>query len=88
MQLLINPGFQIGAAGPDSAWTNTFAKARSEAEAWLGRMRNDNLADIVLLDPDGVEQDGRTVGEWIGPHLLEAYSTGQMPALLPGPHHD
>ncbi len=35
------------------------------------------LADVVL-------PDGSTVSEWLGPQLDTAYSSAQMPALLPG----
>jgi hypothetical protein len=57
-------------------------KAKLEAvTAGISTVEEEFLSHTVV-------PDGRTVGEWVGPHLLEAYSTGQMPALLPGPHHD
>jgi hypothetical protein len=35
------------------------------------------MADVVI-------PDGRTVGEWLGPQLTQAYDAGHMPALMPG----
>jgi len=32
-----------------------------------------------------VMPDGRTVSEWLQPQLEDAYTSGKMPPLLPGP---
>lgn len=58
MTILINPGSNIATAA--EGWTNTYETARAEADRWLANMRNnDNLADVELLDPDGIEREGR-----------------------------
>jgi hypothetical protein len=56
MVLIINPGSRIGV--PGTGWTNTYEKARAEAETWLARMHSDGITDVVLLD-DAAEEEGR-----------------------------
>ena len=52
-------------------------KAKLEAvDAGISTIEREFLYEIVL-------PDGRTAGEWILPQIEEAYSTGQMPSLLP-----
>lgn len=43
----------------------------------ISTVEREFLADVVL-------PDGRTLGEWAGPQVEEAYRTGTMPTLLPG----
>lgn len=53
-------------------------KAKLEAvEADITTFENEFLAHIVL-------PNNTTVGEWAGPALDQAYSTGTMPSLMPG----
>jgi hypothetical protein len=53
-------------------------KAKLESSAsGITTFEEEFLAHIVL-------PDGSTVGEWAVPQLGELYSSGQMPALLPG----
>jgi len=54
-------------------------KAKLEAvETGITTFEQEFLAHIV------VPSTGRTVGEWLGPQLKEAYLKGKPPALLPG----
>lgn len=53
-------------------------KAKLEAvEAQISTVESEFLAHIVL-------PNGSSVGEWFTPQLELAYSSGQMPALMPG----
>ena len=53
-------------------------KAKLEAvEAGITEFESEFLAHILL-------PDGTTVGSWARPQLAHAYTTGAMPALLPG----
>ena len=53
-------------------------KAKLEAvEAGITEFEDEFLAHIML-------PDGTTVGRWARPQLEAAYSSGSMPALLPG----
>lgn len=53
-------------------------KAKFEAvEAGVSTFEREFLADTVMAD-------GSTIGEWIQPQLEAMYTSGHMPALLPG----
>jgi hypothetical protein len=53
-------------------------KAKLEAvEAGITMFEDEFLAHIMLAD-------GTTVGQWARPQLERVYSSGEMPALLPG----
>ncbi len=53
-------------------------KAKLEAiEAGLSTVEREFLADTVMAN-------GETVGAWLRPQLETMYSSGRMPALLPG----
>ena len=54
-------------------------KAKLEAvESGICEFDQEFLAHIVL-------PSGETVGNWLGPQIEQAYLTGDMPPLLPGP---
>lgn len=54
-------------------------KAKLEAvAAGISVFEDEFLANIVL-------PTGQLAGEWMRPQIARAYSTGQMPPLLPGP---
>lgn len=52
MEAIINPGYRIAAQG--DGWTNTFEKARVNAEQWLAKMHAKGMTDVTPLA--GVEQ--------------------------------
>jgi hypothetical protein len=53
-------------------------KAKLEAvETGIATFESEFLAYIQL-------PNGQTVGEWVGPQLDDVYSSGSMPALMPG----
>lgn len=55
-------------------------KAKLEAvEAGIAEFEAEFLAYISL-------PNGQTVGEWVGPQLDYVYTSGAMPALMPGGH--
>jgi hypothetical protein len=54
-------------------------KAKLEAvETGITTFENEFLSHIVM-------PDGRTVGQHVSPRIAEAYESGKMPPLLPGP---
>jgi hypothetical protein len=54
-------------------------KAKLEAvESGITTLEREFLSDIVM-------PNNQTVGQWIAPQLEEAYRSGKMPPLLPGP---
>ena len=53
---IINPGFRIAAQG--DGWTNTYEKARANAEQWLAKMQATGMTDVELLD-DTEQRDQR-----------------------------
>lgn len=56
---------------------NLVIKAKLEAvESGISEFESEFLAHIVL-------PDGSTVGNWIAPQIDTAYTTGQMPSMLP-----
>lgn len=56
---------------------NLVIKAKLEAvEAGISEFEDEFLAHVVL-------PDGTTAGEFLRPQVARAYSTGQMPAMLP-----
>lgn len=57
MTIIVNPGSDPVTKG--DAWTNTFDAALGYATEWHERMRAEGLADIEMLEPDRVENDGR-----------------------------
>jgi hypothetical protein len=57
--LLINPGSTIGKS-PPKGWTNSFARAKAEAERWLKIMHEDDgLTDVELLPAEDAPEEGR-----------------------------
>lgn len=53
-------------------------KAKLEAvDSGISTVEHEFMADVVL-------PNGKTLGEWIGPQLAQAYGNGKMPKLLPG----
>lgn len=43
----------------------------------ISTVEREFLADVVL-------PDGQTLSEWVGPQLVRAYTSAEMPALMPG----
>ena len=62
-----------------SKWRSLYLviKAKLEAvDSGISTIEREFFYDIVL-------PNGKTVGEFMGPQIEEAYTTGEMPALLP-----
>ena len=56
---------------------NLVIKAKLEAvESGISEFESEFLAHIVL-------PNGSTVGDWVAPQIDTAYTTGQMPSMLP-----
>ncbi len=70
--------------GERAAWRALvlIVKAKLEAvAAGITTIEREFLPDIAL-------PNGQTVGEFVQPQLDKVYSSGEMPALLPGRHDD
>ena len=81
-------GTRRSSAAADAAWEQACRqrwralalciKAKLAAvETGISTFEEEFLAHLVL-------PNGSTVGEWVGPQIASAYTSGQMPALLPG----
>jgi hypothetical protein len=71
-----------------SAWEQATRQRWRALALWIKAVLEASEAGITSLDealqPFIMLPSGRTVGEWLGPQIDQAYISGVMPKLLPG----